>query len=242
MKSKKIKIFKIVLTILTLVAIGAITVYLFPVVKNLATAEGRMAFKERVDSTGFIGMLTLFALEVAQVFLFIIPGEPIELLAGLCYGGIGGTIFILASCGIITTGRVLLVYKYGNRFILNFFSKEKIEKMQNSKLFSNPKTIELIMIILFIIPGTPKDLLTFIGGMLPINPIKFISIATLARIPSVISSTFAASLAMEGNIKYGIAMYVGTFIIVGILLFVFNKFDKDKTTEQVISHIRRSKD
>ena len=44
-------------------------------------------------------------------------------------------------------------------------SKEKINKIQNSKLFKNPKKIEYIMLILFFIPGTPKDLLTYIAGM-----------------------------------------------------------------------------
>ena len=238
MKSKKTIVFKLILAIISIIAICAITAYLFPVIKNLATPEGQQAFKNRIESTGFLGMLILFMLEVAQIFLFIIPGEPIELLAGLCYGGLGGAVFILVSCGIITTAIVLLVNKFGRKFIYSFFNEAQTKKLENSKLFQNPKTIEIIMIILFILPGTPKDLLTFIGALLPINPIRFILIATLARIPSIVSSTVAASLALEGNIKYGIIMYLGIFVGVGIGLFIFNRFDKHKSTEQVIKSIR----
>ena len=45
----------------------------------------------------------LFSLQIAQIFLAILPGEPLEILAGMCYGGIGGTIFILVSVFVTTT-------------------------------------------------------------------------------------------------------------------------------------------
>ena len=67
----------------------------------------------------------------------------------------------------------------------------KVEKIENSKVFQNPKKIEFIMLILFLIPGTPKDLLVYVAGLLPIKPLKFIIISTFARFPSVITSTLA---------------------------------------------------
>ena len=155
----------------------------------------------------------------------------------MCFGGFYGTVFILVSCFIISTMIVLLVRKYGLKFVENFFEKKQISKIKDSKLLKNPKTIEVIMCILFIIPGTPKDLLTFLGGLLPIKPLKFILIATFARIPSVISSTLVGDSVLKGDIKTSIIIYLVTFILVAIFLLIYNKFDKDKVTEKVLNDV-----
>ena len=184
---------KILISIFAIGIIIGIIIYLFPVFKNLMTSEGRIQFKEQYANTGFKGVLALFGLQLAQIFFVIIPGEPIEILAGMCYGGFWGTIFILVSVFIITTTIFFLVRKYGREFVHNFFDKEKVSKMENSKLFQNPSKIELVMFISFFIPGTPKDLLIYIGGLLPVKPWRFILISTFARIPSIISSTLAGT-------------------------------------------------
>ena len=78
-REKKVKIFKLVIMVLVILILIGVTVYLFPVIKNLSTTEGQIEFKNRVNDTGFLGMLTLFGLQVAQIFLFILPGEPLEI-------------------------------------------------------------------------------------------------------------------------------------------------------------------
>ena len=183
---------------------------------------------------GFLGYLALFGLQFAQIFLIIIPGEPIEILAGMCYGGIGGLIFITVSVFIITAIVFFAVRKLGRNFVYSFCSKERIEKIENSKLFKNPKKIEWIMLILFLIPGTPKDLLVYIGGLLQLDPLRFILISTFARLPSVLSSTFAGSNLVAGNWQFSVIIYAVTFAVVGLAIFIINKFDKDKTAEEAM--------
>ena len=238
-REKKVKIFKIILMALVIAIFIGVIIYLIPVMKNLSTTEGQLAFKERVTSSGIWGMAALFGLQFAQIFLIILPGEPIEILAGMCYGGIGGLIFITVSAAIITTMIVFLVRKLGRKFVYDFCSEEKIKKIENSKLFKNTKKIELIMIILFMIPGTPKDLLVYIAALLPIKPLRFILISTFARFPSVISSTFAGSNLVAGNWKSIIIIYLVTFLLVGLAIFIFNKFDKSKTTSETLKTIQK---
>ena len=237
-QEKKLKIFKIILMILVLAICIGMIIYLFPVMKNLSTTEGQIAFKEKVNNSGILGLLSLFGLQVAQIFLVVIPGEPIEILAGMCYGGLWGTVFILASVLIISTVIFFMVRKLGRKFVCDFCDEKKIEKIENSKLFQNPKKIELIMLILFLIPGTPKVLLTYIGGLLPIKPIHFILISTLARIPSVISSTLAGESLAVGDWKMGVILYGAVLAIVAVIIFIIHKFDKDKTTEEALKTIK----
>lgn len=235
---KRTRIFKIILTVLAVIAIIAIIIYLFPVMKNISTTEGQIDFKNKVDKSGILGIIMLFGLQVAQIFLVILPGEPMEILAGMCYGELWGTVFIMVSAGIISTIIFFLVRKFGRRFVCEFCDEEKVLKIENSKLFQNPKKIEKIMLILFLIPGTPKDLLVYISGLLPIKPSRFIIISTFARFPSVISSTFAGAKLAIGDWKMSIILYGAVLLIVGVIIFFVNKFDKDKTTDRVLKTIK----
>lgn len=237
-RKNKVKIFKIVLMLLVIISCIALIMYLAPVMKNLSTLEGQIKFKDKVNELGIAGILLLFGLQVAQVFLIVLPGEPMEILAGMCYGWFGGLIFITISVAIITALIFYLVRKAGKKFVYNFWDEEKIKKIENNKIFQNPRKIEIIMVILFMLPGTPKDLLVYIAGLLPLKPIRFILISTFARFPSVISSTIAGANLAQGNWKMSLIVYAITFVIIGIIIVIINKFDKHKITEEAIRSIK----
>ncbi len=238
-RKAKVKIFKIILLVIVIAIIIGTIIYLMPLFKNISTVEGQLAFKQKIQESGFIGFLMLFGLQFAQVFLIIIPGEPIEILAGMCYGAVYGTLFIELSAFIISCIIIFAVRKLGRKFVYSFCDEEKVKKIENSKLFQNSKTIEWIMIILFLIPGTPKDLLVYIAGLLPINPLRFVIISTVARIPSVVSSTIAGDQILQGDYKMILVSYAVTFALVGIVVFIVNKFDKTKTTEEALNFFKK---
>ncbi len=237
-RKSKVKIFKIILTLIVVAILVGVIVYLFPVMKNLSTKEGQVAFKEKVEDSGILGLLSLFGLQVAQIFLIIIPGEPIEILAGMCYGGLWGTVFIMISACIISTVIFFLVRKLGKKFVCDFCDEEKIEKIQNNKLFQNPKKVEIILFILFLLPGTPKDLLVYVSGLLPIKPSRFILISTFARFPSVITSTLAGENLALGDWKTSIILYIAIVILVALIIFIISRFDKEKITRDAINGIK----
>lgn len=238
MIKKKAKIFKIIMFIVAILLIIGIIIYLFPVMKDLSTHEGQLAFKARIEQSGILGFLILLGLQIAQIFLVILPGEPLEILAGMCYGAIGGAIFIFFSVALTTTIIFLLVRKFGRKFIEQSFDKEKIDKIEKSKIFQNPKNIEFILAICFAITGIPKDILIYIGGLLPIRPIRFVLIATFCRFPSVISSTIVGQYFSEGNWKISLLIYGITFIITIIALIIIRIFDKDKITEKAFKDLK----
>ena len=156
-KNNKVKMLKLIALILIIAILLIATIYMIPIIKQINTPEGQAQFKEKITQSGIIGILIIFGLELSQIILAILPGEPIEILAGICFGPIWGTIFLMASIFIVTCIIYFLVRKFGRDFIYEFFPKEKVDKLENSKLFKNEKKIELVMMILFLIPGTPKD-------------------------------------------------------------------------------------
>ena len=144
----------------------------------------------------------------------------------MSYGAIGGLIIVFLGAFVSSFIIFFAVRKFGRNFIYAFVSKEKIEKVEQSKIFSNQRRLDLILFVLFLIPGTPKDLLVYIGGLLPIKPMKFLLISTFARFPSIVSSTIAGSNLIAGNWAVVIATYLITFLIAALIIYMFNKNEK----------------
>lgn len=237
-KINKVKIVQLILLIIVIILCAGLIAYLFPVMKNLSTYEGQIQFKDKVENSGIYGFLVLLGLQFAQIFLVILPGEPLEILAGMCYGTIGGTLIILFSVALSSTIIFWFVRKYGKKFLYEFFDKEKIDKIEQSKVFQNPKNIEFILAICFAITGVPKDILVYIGGLLPVKPLHFILISTFCRFPSIISSTIAGEYFSEGNWKVSVIVYAITFAITIIALLVIRIFDKERITEKAIKELK----
>lgn len=227
-KKTQIKVTRIILTIFIVVALSVFLWRLAPFMKNLSTTEGQIAFKEKIDSMGFGGLVLLFGLQVLQILLVVLPGEPFEVLAGMCYGAWGGCLFITVSVFITTTIIFFTVRKLGHKYLYNFFQKEKVDKVMNSKLLKNPRNLDMILFILFFLPATPKDLFVYIGGLLPIKPLRFIMISTFVRFPSVITSTMVGANISNGNWKMSLLIYAVTFVVAGLCMYLVSLKDKNK--------------
>ena len=235
MKNKKqFKIMKISLTILILIILGIFLWKLAPFMTNLATKEGQIAFKNRIDDMGFFGLLLLFGLQILQILLVILPGEPFEVLAGMCYGAWGGCLFITLSVFITTTIIFYTVRKLGKKYLYNFFQRERVDKIMKSKALKNPRNLEIILCLLFFLPATPKDLFVYIGGLLPIKPLRFILISTFVRFPSVITSTMVGANISRGNWEISLLIYLVTFIIAMISIYLVSLKGKNKEIIDII--------
>ncbi len=234
----KTVVFKKIVSIIFIVLLIGLLIYLVPLFKELLTEAGRENFKQSIDDLGIFGIILLFALQFAQIFLVVIPGEPIEILAGMCYGAVWGTLFVMISSFLISCFIFFLVRRFGREFVYNFYKKDKVKKILNSKLFKDTKRIEFIILLLFLIPGTPKDLFVYLAALLPIRPYRFIIISTFARFPSIITSTLAGANIVEGNFHIALILYGVIFALVIIIILIVNRYDKSKTTDEIMKTLK----
>lgn len=237
MKNKKKLIFNIILAILVVCLLGYIVWKLFPIIIGLATPEGRENFRSEMNELGASSFFVLLGLQVAQILLIVLPAEPLEILSGMCYGTLGGAIFITISTFLSTIIIYFLVNKLGKKFLYQFFSKEKIDKIENSKLLKDTKNIEFIIFLLFFIPVTPKDLLVYIGALLPIKPIRFMVISTFSRLPSIISATMVGNSITVGNWVVPVVVYSITAIIAILALYISKK-KAGKDTDELMNILK----
>ena len=66
----------------------------------------------------------------------------------------------------------------------------------------------------------------------------FIIISSIARFPSVISSTLAGENLLAGNWHFSLLIYGVTFVIVAIVVLIMRKFDKNKITDEAMKVIK----
>ncbi len=199
----------------------ALTVIFWPYIATLGTKEGREAFKAWTDELGFGGWLVTLGIQIVQVFVAFIPGEPIELMLGYVWGPWLGTFTCFLGIFLSVILIVLLVRKFGLSFVKRMTGSDDLSKY---KFLSSKNKIEATIFVLFFIPGTPKDALNYIAPLAPISPKKYILITTFARIPSVVSSTMLGDSIAEGNILAAVIVFAVMAVISVIGYFLGKKY------------------
>jgi uncharacterized membrane protein YdjX (TVP38/TMEM64 family) len=152
----------------------------------------------------------MLLLQIAQIIVAIIPGEPIEILMGLMYGTVGGLLLTLLGIAIGQCAVFLAVRRFGIDFTGKFVNVNKFAEL--SFLRDDAKRDSLIF-LLFFIPGTPKDILIYFAPFTGIPMAKFLVLSTFARIPSIVSSTWAGASLGEGDFAKTIVIFAITGVV-----------------------------
>lgn len=231
MEKEKIKRTRKLICFLLLLVFIFIVIKLLPLFTSLATAEGRAQFGVQIKSLGVVGALQILLLEICKVVVVVLPAEPIELLSGMCFGPLMGTIIIYIGVVISTIGIYWAVKKYGLAIVEDIVPEEKFKKI-NDMLKNNSEKVELVLFILYFLPLVPKDFLTYIGSLLPIRLGKFLFITLFARLPAVISSTIVGDSIIEGDVQTIVLAYVITYAISISIAYIYNKNFKKSIREK----------
>lgn len=192
----------------------------------ITSQAARDEFVEWVRSHGLAGMLVFLGLEIFQIVVAVVPGEPVQLMAGALYGPAGGLALCLVGILIGST----LIY-----FFVRALGAKAIDPavLHKYRFLQDEKRARSALYLLFFLPGMPKDLLTYLGPFLPLKPGEFLLICTLARFPCLLASTVAGDSLFEGNIALPLVLLVvtGALGLVGI-----------RNEEKIMDWLRRRKD
>lgn len=189
-----------------------------PLINSINSPEGREEFNEWIHSYGFGGKLIVIAFMALQLILAVIPGGPVQLAAGVAYGVVEGT--ILMEFGIIIGASLVffLVRKFGTKIVYSMVKREDVEKIS---FLSNEKQLTAVSFILMLIPGAPKDVLTYFLGLTKMKYPTFIIITVVGRLPALIMSTMTGDSVIEGNWQKVIVIVcvVCAVFVAGIIVY-----------------------
>lgn len=187
-------------------------------VRFASDSEG---FRAWIDSHGFWGKMAYIGIVMLQIVVAIIPGEPIELVAGYAFGAWQG--LLLAEIGVIIGSAAIFmaVKKWGMRAVEAFVPREKIESFG---FLQDSTRRNAIVFLIFFIPGTPKDVLTYLVGLTPMTLAEWLLITGVARIPSVLSSTLTGAAVGESKYLAAGVIYGVTALVSLVGAIAYRKF------------------
>jgi uncharacterized membrane protein YdjX (TVP38/TMEM64 family) len=165
--------------------------------------QNRDSFRAWMDSRGSLKYIIMAGLMVLQILIAVIPGGPMVIAAGYAFGPFLGTFLCVLGSVLGTWGIFLLTRRYGMRLVSLFVNDKQMENME---LLKDKRRLHVVLFLLFLIPGMPKDIITYLGGLLPMSLASFLIITTVARTPAIFVSALGGH--WIGKEAYGPAAFV----------------------------------
>ena len=186
-------------------------------------------FRAWVDKGGVMSRVYFLGIQILQVFVAIIPGEPIELGAGYAFGALEGTLLCIGGS---VAGSMLIYFfvrRFGVKAVEIFFSQEKIHSL---RFLKSAKRRDVLVFLLMFIPGTPKDLLSYFVPLTGMGPWTWLFITSVARLPSIVTSTVGGNALGVQNYVFAIIALSATAAVscLGLLIYryICKKHDREE--------------
>lgn len=214
MKNKKrIKAYTILISVIF--ALGALG---FIITRELISMGGGEGMRAYTASMGSFGWLFAVGLQVVQILVAFIPGELVESGLGFAFGPVYGTLYCYLGLAIGQAAVFLIIRRFGMSALRYFVSPEKLSGL---RVFKGEERMARLTFILFLLPGTPKDLFCYLFPLTDISMGQFLLISLVARFPSVITSTLGGDMLAGGDIRSAVVLYAvtGTFSLLGMWVY-----------------------
>lgn len=183
------------------------------------------AFRNWLNQFGSLQYLIFTLFVSLQVIAAIIPGGPFQVAGGLLYGTVLGSTLCVLGCSLGSMIVFLLVKKYGMRVIRIFISEEALEK---TKFITESKKSRLLLSVCFIIPGTPKDVISYIAGLTNISFFHWFFICSFGRLPGIFLSVFAGNAFRKNNYAHAVIAFALLAVICLIGTLGYKRMAADK--------------
>lgn len=211
--------------IVLLLLLSAAAVYLW---RTVGTATVRLvsdpaAFRAWTEKYGVLSRVAFVGMTVFQIIVAIIPGEPFEIAAGYAFGAWEGTALCILAAGIGSMIDFWLVRMFGMKLVQVFFSQEQIDSV---KFLKRSSRRDFLFFIVYMIPGTPKDLLGYFAGLTEMRFGTWMLICTLGRFPSVVTSTVGGNALGTENYTLAAIVFAVTLVISGLGLVIYRRIQK----------------
>lgn len=192
------------------------------VVKVIAEPE---QFRAWLDKFGPYDELVFILIRSVQTMIKIIPAEPLEIGSGYAWGAGLGMLYCLIGNFIGTLVILALTRRFGRAFVECFLPANNLQLIS---LLKNSNKTYALLFFFYLIPGSPKDGLTYLVGMMNVKVVPFLVLTFIARIPSVLSSTLCGSTLAEKQYLISGLIFLATLVLALIGGLIYKKYTDRK--------------
>ena len=185
----------------------------------LKDSENLVEFADSIGKYKTQSALVYIGIQFLQIVISIIPGQIVQIAGGFLFGLIPGVLLSLTGAAIGTTTAYFLGKYLGRDAVRMFISPDKtdywVERLNSKKAY-------LIVFILYLIPGLPKDVMAYPAGISDMKLRAFLPISLIGRLPAMIASVIIGTFYKSGH-YYGAGVIAIVFIIIFMVCLIFRK-------------------
>jgi uncharacterized membrane protein YdjX (TVP38/TMEM64 family) len=159
-------------------------------------------------------------LQIFQIVVSVLPGQALQFAAGYAYGFWLGLLYSIIGVALGTVITFYLARLLGKGALHVIFGEERFSKFVHTL---NTKRSFIILFVIFLIPGIPKDLFTYAAGVSEMRVVPFLLLSLTGRMPAMMGSVMMGKMFYNGS-------YIGLIILgaVAVVLFIMGILHRDK--------------
>lgn len=146
--------------------------------------------------SGASGPLICIGIQFMQVVIFAIPGEITQIAAGYVFGAWWGFLYSIAGILLGSAFDFGFARVVGRPAVQKILGSQRLAEVD--RLLQSRKGRAAVF-VLFLIPGTPKDAMSYGGGLTAMRLPVFLGLSVPARMPALLLSTLFGSEAYDGD-------------------------------------------
>ena len=130
-------------------------------------------------------------LQIIQIVISVIHGQVFQLAAGYLYTFLPALILSVTGAILGTMVSFYLARFLGSDFVHLFFGREKtleyVEKLNSKKAY-------MAVFLIYLIPGIPKDVVSYAAGISEMKFKAFLILSVIGRLPGMMGSIMIGSM------------------------------------------------
>ena len=189
---------------------------------------GRLSDHEELVRTmrdsGWRGPLICIAIQFAQVVIFAIPGEITQFAAGYVFGAWKGFLYAIVGIALGSAFDFGFARLVGRPFVERILGAKTMHRVD--ELLESPRG-KSGLFLLFLIPGMPKDAMSYGAGLTNFRAMEFVIISGLARTPALLFSTMIGSQVYAKDYRSAVLIAVaGAIAAVGFYWYEKKRWEQ----------------
>jgi len=217
MLKRVFSILKLILLLTIVIAIPAnIVLYHHDIIDHFKNFDDMIALLEHYQ---WQSILVYIGIQMLQIIISVIPGQAFQFAAGYLYHFFPGLLFSLIGAVMGTCVSFYLAKILGKDAVHLFLGEEKtlyyLQRLNSRKAYT-------IVFLIYLIPGIPKDIVSYVAGISEMKFKPFLAFSLVGRIPGMTGSLLIGALYMrEHFIMMGVVAAIA--VIAFILCLVYRK-------------------
>ncbi len=217
MENRRKRIAYIKLAILIFIIVGLPVILFFTCRDTLFNKEWLANLPEFIMQYKGYAAAVLTGIQIMQVIICIIPGQPIQLAASYLFGVLKGYLISIGGAFIGAFIAFFIARALGKDSLEAIFGEEKVNDYHRK--LNSGKGLTAVLLI-YLIPGVPKDLVAYVAGISDMRLRPFLIVSTIGRSPGMLGSLLTGYFISSRNYA---AIGVLAVVTAVILIICFGK-------------------